>query len=78
MSEKAKTGRPATVALLAVRDVVVFPHMVLPLSVGRTKSIRALEAAMKTPEKLLGVVAQREVQIEDPQEIGRASCRERV
>jgi ATP-dependent Lon protease len=53
--------------LLAVRDVVVFPHMMLPLSVGRAKSIKALEAAMKGPDKLLAVVAQKDVQLEDPQ-----------
>jgi ATP-dependent Lon protease len=52
---------------LAVRDVVVFPHMVLPLSVGRAKSVAALEAAMKDTGKLLCVVAQKEVSLEDPQ-----------
>jgi len=50
---------------LAVRDLVVFPHMVLPLSVGRSKSIKALEAAMAAG-KLLAVVAQKDVSVEDP------------
>ncbi len=59
--------RPKTLPLLAVRDLVVFPEMVLPLSVGRPKSIKALEAAMVCG-KLLGVVAQRDVAIEDPAE----------
>ena len=58
--------RPVRLPLLAVRDVVVFPHMVLPLSVGRPKSIKALEAAMKD-QKILAVVAQKQVQLEDPQ-----------
>jgi ATP-dependent Lon protease len=57
--------RPHRLPLLAVRDVVVFPHMVLPLSVGRPKSIKALEAAMKET-KLLCVVAQKQMQLEDP------------
>ena len=59
--------RPVKLPLLAVRDVAVFPHMMLPLSVGRAKSIKALEAAMKESDKLLAVVAQKDVQLEDPQ-----------
>ena len=60
-------NRPPRLPLVAVRDVVVSPHMMLPLSVGRAKSIKALEAAMKGSDKLLAVVAQKDVQLEDPQ-----------
>ncbi|MEK7232811.1 MAG: endopeptidase La [Elusimicrobiota bacterium] len=67
MSEAKKIpARPARLPLLAVRDVVVFPHMVLPLSVGRPKSVKAIEAAMKDHAKFLCVVAQKDVTIEDP------------
>ncbi|MDX6770144.1 MAG: endopeptidase La [Elusimicrobiota bacterium] len=52
--------------MLAVRDVVVFPHMVLPLSVGRPKSVKAIEAAMAQHGKWLAVAAQKDVAIEDP------------
>ncbi len=67
MSETKKApAHPARLPLLAVRDVVVFPHMVLPLSVGRPKSVKSIEAAMQNHAKLLCVVAQKDVTIEDP------------
>ena len=51
--------------LLPLRDVVVFPHMVIPLFVGREKSIEALEAAMKGDKQIL-LVAQRNPADDDP------------
>lgn len=51
--------------LLPLRDVVVFPHMVLPLFVGRPKSIKALEAAMEG-NKAIMLVAQRNASKDDP------------
>ena len=51
--------------LLPLRDVVVYPHMVIPLFVGRAKSIQALEAAMKESKQVL-LVAQREAVNDDP------------
>ena len=43
--DKEKEGSPQTVPLLPLRDIVVFPHMVVPLFVGRQRSIKALEEA---------------------------------
>ncbi len=51
--------------MLPLRDVVVFPHMVIPLFVGREKSIAALEAAMNTGRRIL-LVAQKDASEEDP------------
>jgi ATP-dependent Lon protease len=65
-AKKAAVPRPERLPLLAVRDVVMFPHMVLPLSVGRPKSVKAIEAAMAKHGKLLVVAAQKDVTIEDP------------
>jgi ATP-dependent Lon protease len=53
--------------LLPLRDVVVFPHMIIPLFVGREKSIAALEAAMKD-EKEIFMVAQKNAQKDEPSE----------
>lgn len=55
------------IPLLPLRDVVVFPHMIVPLFVGRERSIAALESAMKD-EKGIFMVAQRNAQKDDPGE----------
>lgn len=51
--------------LLPLRDVVVFPHMVIPLFVGRQKSIKALELAMESNKNIL-LVAQKVASKDDP------------
>ncbi len=51
--------------LLPLRDVVVYPHMVIPLFVGREKSIKALDVAMNTNKQVL-LVAQRDPTHDDP------------
>jgi ATP-dependent Lon protease len=56
---------PIQLPLLPLRDVVVFPHMVMPLFVGRPKSIKALEAAMETGKSVL-LVAQKTASKDEP------------
>jgi ATP-dependent Lon protease len=51
--------------VLPLRDVVVYPHMVIPLFVGREKSIQALDAAMRTDKRIM-LVAQRQADVDDP------------
>ena len=51
--------------VLPLRDVVVFPHMVIPLFVGRDKSIRALDMAMEGDKRIL-LVAQKSADVDDP------------
>ena len=69
MSESdKKAAAPAAGELLPVlplRDIVVFPHMIVPLFVGREKSVRALEAAMKDDKQIL-LVAQKNAAQDDP------------
>src|SRR5271166_6964455 len=59
---------PARVALypvLPLRDIVVFPHMIVPLFVGREKSVRALEDVMKDDKQIL-LVTQKNASQDDP------------
>jgi ATP-dependent Lon protease len=58
-------AEPIELPLLPLRDVVVFPHMVIPLFVGRTKSIKALEAAMEAERRIM-LVAQKAAAKDDP------------
>ena len=62
---RAPEGSHAEIPVLPLRDVVVYPHMVIPLFVGREKSILALEAAMKADKRVM-LVAQRQADIDDP------------
>jgi len=57
---------PLDLPLLPLRDVVVFPHMVIPLFVGRPKSIKALEAAMDADRRIM-LVAQKAAAKDEPQ-----------
>jgi ATP-dependent Lon protease len=54
-----------TLPVLPLRDVVVYPHMVIPLFVGREKSVRALESAMEHGKTIL-LVAQKRADVDDP------------
>ena len=51
--------------VLPLRDIVVFPHMIVPLFVGREKSIKALEAVMAEDKQII-LATQTEAGIEDP------------
>jgi len=53
------------VPVLPLRDVVVYPHMVIPLFVGREKSIKALDSAMASDKQIL-LVAQKSADVDDP------------
>jgi ATP-dependent Lon protease len=61
------------IALLPMRNVVLFPHVITPLSVGRTRSLAAVELSLKHSSAthlqggLIGVILQRKAEIEDPQ-----------
>jgi ATP-dependent Lon protease len=64
-----ESANATTFPLLPLRDVVVYPHMVIPLFVGREKSIQALDVAMKDGKQVL-LVAQKDPTLDDPTQDG--------
>ena len=60
-----RTSSAEPLAVLPLRDIVVFPHMIVPLFVGREKSVRALEAVMRDDKQIL-LVAQKNATQDDP------------
>ena len=67
MSDMSETDELVEMPLLPLRDVVVYPNMVIPLFVGREKSILALEEAMSKDKQIL-LVAQKNASVDDPGE----------
>jgi len=66
-TEGSKTAEQQQLALLPLRDIVVFPHMVIPLFVGRERSISALNHAMAT-DRTIFLSAQKQAQTDEPGE----------
>ena len=66
-SRRKKRGNPERFPLFPLRDIVIFPHMVIPLFVGREKSVLALEAAMAQNDKLILLATQKNAKTEDPE-----------
>ena len=65
MTITSQFSEPTQLPLLPLRDVVVFPHMVIPLFVGRPKSIKALEAAMEQGKSIM-LAAQKAAAKDEP------------
>ena len=59
----------ATYPVLPLRDIVVFPHMIVPLFVGREKSVRALEEVMQDDKQIL-LSSQTDPSVDDPDHDG--------
>ncbi|WP_185982892.1 endopeptidase La [Aureimonas mangrovi] len=65
LNDTAGAGAPAQYPVLPLRDIVVFPHMIVPLFVGREKSIKALEEVMGADKQIL-LATQKNAGDEDP------------
>lgn len=70
--DSANLVLPDELPLLPLRNTVLFPGVVLPITVGRDKSIKAVTDAYKA-DKLIGVVAQKDSQVEDPKVVDLSS-----
>jgi ATP-dependent Lon protease len=64
-ADDTERSTPTALPVLPLRDVVVYPHMVIPLFVGREKSILALDQAMRAGKQIL-LVAQKQADVDDP------------
>lgn len=69
MDELEKTNLPKEIPLIALRNTVLFPNVVLPITVARDKSVKAIMEASKT-DKWIAVVAQRDINEQDPKPEG--------
>src|SRR4030095_6410592 len=67
-----KPGQPFEIAVLALQNTTLFPETVVPLAVGRPRSVAALEAALATEEKLLGCITVRAEVTSSNQDAGTA------
>ncbi len=66
--QKVKQDIPGTLPVLALKNTVLFPGIVIPITVGRSRSVEAVKAAFES-NKLIAVFSQKDVQTEDPSEI---------
>ena len=58
---------PEILGILPLKNTVLYPGVVIPITVGREKSIELVQAANKTSDKIIGVIAQRNMEIENPE-----------
>src|SRR5690554_8073752 len=65
MTNSPRSSGPGAFAVLPLRDIVVFPHMIVPLFVGREKSIKALEDVMGADKQIL-LATQKNAADDDP------------
>jgi ATP-dependent Lon protease len=65
-SDSADLPSTMRIPVLAIRNTVIFPVLAFPINVGREKSVKAVEQALGTDEKYLGIFAQRDPKTEDP------------
>src|SRR6185369_17838772 len=71
-----KPGQPFEIAILALQNTTLFPETVVPLSIGRPRSVAAVEAALGTEEKLLGCITVRSDVVLGPQDAKRSDLYE--
>ncbi|MDH5298966.1 MAG: LON peptidase substrate-binding domain-containing protein, partial [Desulfobulbaceae bacterium] len=63
----SETSRSMLLPVLPLKNAVVFPHVALPISVGRPASVAAVEMALVNKEKMLLILSQHDADIDEPQ-----------
>ena len=66
IDEKENEALKTSLPILPLRNTVLFPGVVIPITIGRDKSLKALKAALKA-DKHIGVLSQKELEVEDPE-----------
>lgn len=66
MSESKERGKVSALPVLPLRNSVMFPASVVPINVGRTKSVRVIEEISRQDEKLIAVLSQRHADVDEP------------
>ena len=71
---------PDLLALLPLRNSVLFPGSIIPIDVGRAKSVALIEDAIAAERPIIGIVAQRDFEVEDPsfEDIYSVGCAARI
>src|SRR5690606_32597640 len=71
---------PEIVSVLPLRNSVLFPGSIIPIDVGRPKSVKLIEEAIASERPIIGIVTQREARTEDPadEDLDRVGCAARI
>ena len=79
-SQEETPELPEVVSLLPLRNSVLFPGSIIPIDVGRPKSVKLVEEAIAQERPIIGIVTQKEARVEDPSEadIHRVGCAARI
>ena len=79
-SEEERPELPPVVSVLPLRNSVLFPGSIIPIDVGRPKSVKLIEEAIREERPIIGIVTQKEARVEEPDDddLHRVGCAARI